>query len=122
MESIAIAQTILYFTLTILVIILSVAGIFLIKFLLDLSRLTVNLDETTTLVKHELEPTLTELKETLKSLNSIAGATDEQVENVRNILSKVMSIPLILFGQVRSLSGGFVKGLVAGAQLFSKRK
>ena len=121
MESILLTKTILFITLIIFVIILSIAGIFLIKLLIDLSKLVLNIDEATTIVKHELEPTLTELKETLQKLNSIAGTTSNQVENLKNIIGKVVSIPLMFVNRFRSISGGFVKGLSAGFNIFGKK-
>lgn len=122
MESIILTKTILFITLIILVVILSVAGIFLIKLLIDLSKLIVNIDEATTLVKHEIEPTLSELRQTLQKLNAIAGATNTQLENVKNAINKVVKIPLLFFDQFRSVSGGFLKGLSAGFKIFGKNK
>ena len=121
MEGILLTKTILFITLIILVIILCVAGVFLIKLLMDVSRLIINIDEAATLVKHELEPTLSELKGTLQKINSLAGATNTQVENIKNILSKVVGVPLLFLEQVRSMSGGFFKGLTAGFNMFGKK-
>ena len=47
----------LIFTTIILGVVISV---FVIRLLIDLSRLTVNLDETATVVKQEIEPTIKE--------------------------------------------------------------
>ena len=116
------ALTILHYTMAILFVVLTVAGCFFIKLLIDVSRLINTVDETTTIIKHELEPTIEELKQTLKNLNSIASATDKQVVNVKNAVEKVLSLSGLLFGQFKSVSSGFFKGLYAGMQLFSKIK
>ena len=115
-----VALTILHYSQAIFFVIFAVALSFLIKLIIDVSRLVNTMDETATIIKHELEPTIEELKQTLKNLNSIASATDKQVLQVKNVLGKVATLSGLLFGQFKSLSGGFAKGLYTGIQLFSK--
>ena len=50
-------------------IMLVVVGGFLVKLIVDLSKLTKNVDETTSVVRNELRPTLRELNESLHTLN-----------------------------------------------------
>jgi len=122
LDEITVAQVVLTYLTAVLVIILSIAGMFFIKFVIDLNRLIVDINEISTLIKHELQPTLEELRQTLQNLNAIAGKTNKQFENVRSIIGKVAGLSGLLLGQVQSVTGGFMKGLFAGIQLFSKRK
>lgn len=102
-----------------------IVGGFLIKLLIDLSKLTKNLDETATIVKSELEPTLQELNNALKSINSIAQNADKQVDSLSKFFENVLGAGSIAFVQAKKLSGGlvkgFVKGLVSVIKIFLKK-
>lgn len=106
-------------------IILIVVGGFLIKLLIDLSKLTKNLDETATVVKSEIEPTLQELNNALKSINSIAQNADKQVGSLGKLLESALGVGAIAFTKAKNLSGGIVKtitkGLVTLIKLFMKK-
>jgi len=95
-------------------IILVVVGGFLVKLLIDLSKLTKNVNETTTIVKSELEPTLHELNVALKSINSIAQNADKQVDSLSKVFENLLGASAGVFNRARDLSGGLVKGLVKG--------
>jgi len=106
-------------------IILIVIGGFLIKLLIDLSKLTRNLDETTTIVKSEIEPTLEELNKALKSINSIAENADRQVDSLSKFFEHVLGLSASVITRAKDLSGGllkgFVKGLMSIIKLFIKK-
>lgn len=106
-------------------IIFVVIGGFLIKLLIDLSKLTKNIDETTTIVKAEIEPTLKELNKTLQSVNSIAESADKQVDSLGKIIESIMGAGTLAFSRAKNLSGGivkgFTKGLVTVVKLFIKK-
>lgn len=108
----------LIFTTTIIGVIV---GVFLIKLLIDLSKLTVNLDDVTTLVKKELEPTLKELKEALNNLNSLAKSADKQVDVAKKVLAGLVGASGLAFGGLKNISGGFFKGILAGLKFFRKK-
>ena len=95
-------------------IIVLVVGGFLVKLLIDLSKLTKNIDETTSIVKAEIEPTLEELNNALKSINSIAQNADKQVDSLSKIFESVLGLSTSLFTKARDLSGGLIKGFVKG--------
>ncbi len=120
MENISTAIVIFTYVKAVLFIVLTIAGVFLIKLIIDLSKLVINLDEVATILKVELEPLVKELKETLCRLNSLASATDTQVDNVKKIFSKALGLSGLLFGKVRSVSGSFFKGIATGIKMFSK--
>lgn len=94
--------------------ILVVIGGFLIKLLIDLSKLAKNLDETTTIVKSEIEPTFGELNKALKSVASIAQSADKQVDSLGKIFENTLSASAIVFSRARKLSGSLLKNIVKG--------
>jgi len=95
------------------VIIIVVSG-FLIKLLFDLSKLTRNVDETTTIVKTEIEPTLKELNKALQSINSIAQNADEKVDSLAKNFETLLGAGALAFTKAKSFSGGVIKGVVKG--------
>lgn len=93
---------------------LLIVGGFLVKLLIDISKLTKNIDETTTIVKSEIEPTLKEFNNALKSINSIAQNADKQVDSLSKLFENVLGASAIAFTKAKQLSGGLIKGLVQG--------
>ena len=95
-----------------------VVGGFLVKLLIDLSKLSKNVNETTTILNTELKPTLEGVNETLKTINNLVKTTDQGVDNVKSAIEK-------LLGKTKALSetifGGFLKGFVSVVSLFSKK-
>lgn len=96
-----------------------VAG-FLVKLLIDLSKLTKNIDETTTIVKSEIEPTLKELNNALQSINSIAQNANKQVGSLAKLVEDVLGAGSVAFSKAKVLSGGIIKGLVKCLTLIFK--
>lgn len=103
-------------------IIVILVGVMLVKVLFDLSNLTKNLNETTTIVKTELEPTLKNINKSVEIVSRMIIKTDASVQKVREFLSKT---PLKLIGQVSKLSGkatkGFFGGLCSAFKMFAKK-
>ena len=95
-------------------IILIIVGSFLVKLLIDLSKLTKNLDDATSTVKTELKPALRELNSTLKSINSIAQNADKKVDSIANVFENLFGAGALAFSKAKMLSGGLVKGLTQG--------
>lgn len=97
-------------------------GIMLVKVLFDISKLANNLNETTTIVKTELEPTLKNINQSVEIVSGIIIKADEGVKKVREFISKT---PLKFLGQISSLTGkatkGFFGGLCSAFKMFSKR-
>jgi predicted PurR-regulated permease PerM len=91
---------------------LILVGSFLIKLLWDLSKLTKNLDATVDIVKSELKPTLEELNNTFKSINSIAQNADKQVDSIAKIFENVLGAGSLAFTRAKKLSGGVLKILL----------
>lgn len=103
-------------------IIVVLVGVMLIKVLFDLSKLTRNIDETTTIIKTELEPTLKNLNKSVEIVSGIIIKADEGMQKVRSFVSKT---PLKLLGQLSKLSGkaarGFFGGLCSAFKMFAKK-
>lgn len=95
-------------------IILIVVGGFLTKLLIDLSKLTKNFDETTSIVKSEIKPILQELSNALKSIDSIAQNADKQVDSLAKVFESILGASTLAFERAKKLSGGLLKGLVKG--------
>lgn len=112
------SQIILNHGLTFLVIatgiILIVIGIFLAKLLGDLSNLAKNINETAAIVKVEIKPTLEELNNTMKSINSIAQNADKQVDSLAKLFENILGASAVAYTRAKKLSGGLVKGFVQG--------
>ena len=70
-------------------IMLVVVGGFLIKLIIDLSKLAQNVDETTTVVRNELRPTLRELNESLHTVNDFMKSTDKGIDKMRDTVENV---------------------------------
>ena len=98
-------------------IIILVVGGFLVKFLIDLSALIKNLNETSIIVNTELKPTLNSVNETLTSINEIIKSTDKGVGDFKSAVGKFVDKTKIVSG---TLFGGLMKGFVTAYKLFKK--
>jgi uncharacterized protein YoxC len=114
-------ETSIIFLIFTTIIICIVTAVFFIKLLIDLSKLTLNIDEVTSLVKKEIEPTLNEIKEALNNINTLAKSADKQVDTVKKILTGVIGASGVALGGIKTISGGFLKGILAGLKLFRKK-
>ena len=94
---------------------------FLIKLIIDSIKLVQNIDETTTIVKTEIEPTLKELNKTLENLNSLTDSTNSQIIQVRKILAGVLGVGSFALGGMKNITGGFFKGVMEGIKFFTKK-
>lgn len=103
-----------------------VVGGFLAKLAFDLSKLTKNIDETTSIIKAEIGPTLNEVNKALQSINSIAQNADKQVNTLGKAFENALGVGAVAFGKAKELSGGlfkgFIKGLATVIKMFINRK
>ena len=103
-------------------VIVILVGIMLVKVLFDVSKLAQNINETTTIVKTELEPTLKNINKSVEIVSGVIIKTDESIQKVKKFLSKT---PLKLIGQASKLSGkaakGFFGGLCSAFKMFAKK-
>ena len=108
--------------LSVTAVILIIISVFTIKLILELSKLTNNLNDITTVVKSELEPTIGELRLTLNSINSIVKAADRKVSDFKGIAAKVLGAGSLALGSIKGLTGSFWKGVSAGMKMFGRKK
>lgn len=103
-------------------IIVIIVGVMIAKVLFDISKLTRNIDETTTIVKTELEPTLKNVNKSVEIVSGLIIKTDAGIQRVKDFVSKT---PLKLVGQISKLSGkaakGFFGGLCSAFKMFAKK-
>ena len=95
--------------------------VYFVKLLIELTLLTKNLDETTTIVKGELEPILGELKETMTNVNNLAKNADNQVATIRKIFATVIGFFSMFAGKFKFLQSSFFKGFISSFNLFRRK-
>ena len=94
---------------------------FLLKLIIDSIKLVQNLDETTTIIKNEVEPTLKELVKTLENLNSLTQSANNQLSKVRKLISGLLGLGSVTLGGVKNIAGGFLKGVIEGIKFFTQK-
>ena len=99
------------------IVIIIVAG-FLVKLLIDLSKLSKNLNETTLILNAELKPTLETLSETLKTINELIKTTDQGFENAKLTIEKLLDKTRIFS---KNIFGSFLKGFLTVVGIFTKK-
>ncbi len=91
-----------------------VVGAFLIKLFIDVSKLARNVDETTTVVRNELRPTLREVNESLHTLNDFMKSTDKGIDRMRDAMEGAFGVSAATLSKLKFLSGSLAKGLYKG--------
>ncbi|MBQ6515926.1 DUF948 domain-containing protein [bacterium] len=109
--------TFLIWTSVVLLIILSA---FLGKFLFDLAKLTRTINETTTIVKDELTPTLKNINQSVETVNKLIKETDEQLNKFRNLSDKLSEIGVSALSKTFDLTKYISKGIKCGLELLFK--
>ena len=122
METTHLYQSLTFLAYSTGVIVILVGGM-LIKVLFDLSKLTKNVDETATVIKTELVPTLQNIN---KSVEIVSGIIIKADESVNKIKDAIKNSPLNLLSKLTSITGtvskGFFGGLCSAFKIFSKKK
>ena len=91
-----------------------IVGGFLIKLLIDISKLAKNVDETTSVVRNELKPTLRELNESLHTLNDFMKTTDKGIIKVRGAVEDAFDAGSATFSKLKFISGSLIAGIYKG--------
>lgn len=117
----------LYTSLTFLayttgVMVILVGGM-LIKVLFDLSKLATNVDETATIIKTELVPTLKNIN---KSVEIVSGIIIKADEGVNKVKEAIKNSPLRILTKLSAVTGtiskGFFSGISTAFKYFAKKK
>ena len=117
MPEASVSFSILMFTSVICLVILTV---FVCKLIVSVTKLTDNANVIATSVQKEIEPTLKELKEAAKSINSIANSADSKFQSTKASISSLFGAGACLGGKLKSFSKGILKGISFGLGLFKK--
>ena len=99
---------------------LIVLTVFVVKLIISATQLTNNANLIAASVQKEIEPTLKELKEAAKSINSIAASADTQLQSTKEGIASFVSAASCVTGKLKSFSQGILKGILFGLGLFRK--
>lgn len=102
------------------VVCLVVLTFFVCKLIVSVIKLTDNANVIASSVQKEIEPTLKELKEAAKSINSIANSADSKLQNTKLGLASLIGGAACFGGKLKSFSKGIMKGISFGMDLFKK--
>lgn len=103
------------------IIVLIVLTVYTVRLLIDLTKLTNNLNDTTLMVKRDIEPIIKDVQKTLTSLNELAKAANNQMATMKKIMATIVGFSTLTISGMKNLSGGFFKGLLSGFKMFNKR-
>ena len=103
-------------------IIVILVGAMLVKVLFDISKLTKNIDETATMIKTELVPTLKNINKSVEIVSGVIIKADATVNRVKDWVKKspLKFIPK-LSALTSTVSHGFWSGISAAFKIFSKK-
>lgn len=111
----------IYATLIMLVFI----TVFLVKLLADLSNLAKSLESLIAVVKHDIGPTMKELKRALININSITKTTTSQFNNLNSAISEgIVAFSNSSKGipeRARIVLSSLKKGILSGLSAFLKK-
>jgi len=113
----SVSFSVLMFATVVCIVVLTV---FVCRLLISITNLSNSANAIATSVQNEIEPTLKELKEAAKSINSIANSADTKFQNAKAGLSGLIGATSCLGGKLKSFSQGILKGLSFGLKMFKK--
>ena len=97
-----------------------VIAFFAVKLMHSINKLTDNANAIATRVSKEIEPTLQELKEAAKSINSIANNADTKFQDAKMGIASALGLSACLGGKLKSFIQGISKGVSFGMNMFKK--
>ena len=102
------------------VICLIILTVYVVKLVISVTRLSDSANSIAASVQKDIEPTLSELREAAKSINSIAGNASTGVKNTGDKLNSIFGATSALGGKLKNFSTGILKGIAFGLNLFKK--
>ena len=103
------------------IVVLVVLTVYVVRVLINLFVLTKKLDETTTILNSELEPTIKELNQVLVNVNKIADSADAHMTSAKNVIAKILGAAGVALSGLKAVSGSFFKGFSAALKIFMKK-
>ena len=97
-----------------------VLSVFVVKLVISVTKLSDNANTIATSVSKEIEPTLQELKEAAKSINSIANNADTKFQNAKVGLASALGLSACFGGKLKDFIQGISKGVSFGMKMFKK--
>ncbi len=113
-------QSTVYVFICITLICITTLCVYLIILAISAKKLVDNSNEIASSIKQEIEPTLKELKQAAKSINSIAANADTQLQNTKAGIASLLGATSCLSDKLKSFSKGILKGISFGLGLFRK--
>ena len=103
------------------IVVLVVLAVYVVRVLINLFNLTEKLNQTTTILNNELEPTIKELNHVLVNVNKIADSADAHVTSAKKVLAKILGAAGVALSGLKAFSGSFFRGFGAALKLFMKK-
>lgn len=97
-----------------------VITIYLVKLIISSRDLVNSANAIANSVQKEIEPTLQELKEAAKSINSIANNADKKFQNAKTGVAALIGAGLGMSGKLKEFGQGIMKGISFGLKMFKK--
>ena len=94
---------------------------FVVRLVISHTILANNANVIATSVQKEIEPTLKELKEAAKSINSIANSADAKFKDAKMGFASLVGAGACLSGKLKTFVQGISKGISFGINLFKKQ-
>jgi len=120
------AQQALEFLIYATIIMLIIITVFLVKLLADLSSLAKSLQSLAAIVKHDLGPTMKELKRALININSLTNSTTTQFSSLNTALNEGINILSSssrgVVSKARVVVSSLKRGVLAGLKALMEEK
>lgn len=105
---------------------LIIVGVFVVKLLFDLSKLTQSLNKSADIVQSGLEPIMKNLGETATTINTIVQTTNTKVGMVTEAYDKASKVVISALSKASAVSGVVLKevakGIFAGFRMLLNKK
>ena len=95
-------------------------GFFAAKLIISATKLSENANTIATSISKEIEPTLKELKEAAKSINSIANNADTKFKDAKTGIASAIGLTACFGGKLKDFIQGISKGISFGMKMFKK--
>ena len=103
------------------IILLIVVSVYLVRLLIEVSKLVSNMNDVSLVLKNDMSSIMSELKVSINGINAFVSATNKKVIDLKNIVSRLFGAGSVAVIGAKNLTGGFLKGLSAGFNVFRKK-